>query len=225
MKWLHDAWLLGQGTKVLYRKTVWDCMERLKRSWIFHRLQIKKSTTWVLPSLYSSFHLLIRPSVHHSVRLFVPPSIFFHLFVRLSVLNWLVATFSCNKSRIKPCCKWIGHWPVLWSHGENIFLLFFLRVKHWMTWHFYPHRDDSFIRPPFHQSYTLCIWKQAQHFHFRAMSRPLSGVDDFTVFKARLSGAVKPRYNVFQGIGQNYAVYWSYLYCQHTNNYENTSRD
>ena len=34
---------------------------------------------------------------------------------------------------------------------------------------------------------------------------------------------VKPRYSVFQGTGQNHALYQGSFYCQHTNNYENTS--
>ena len=34
---------------------------------------------------------------------------------------------------------------------------------------------------------------------------------------------VKPRYSVFQGTGQNYALYRGSLYCQYINNYENTS--
>ena len=36
---------------------------------------------------------------------------------------------------------------------------------------------------------------------------------------------VKPRYSVFQGTAQNYALYQGSLYRQHKNNYENTSKD
>ena len=36
---------------------------------------------------------------------------------------------------------------------------------------------------------------------------------------------VKPRYSVFQGTGQNYALKQGSLYCQHINNYENTLWD
>ena len=34
---------------------------------------------------------------------------------------------------------------------------------------------------------------------------------------------VKPRYSVFQGPGQNYALNQGFFHCQRTNNYENTS--
>ena len=36
---------------------------------------------------------------------------------------------------------------------------------------------------------------------------------------------VKPRYSAFQGTGQNYALKQGIHYCQHVNNYENTSWD
>ena len=51
-----------------------------------------------------------------------------------------------------------------------------------------------------------CIW-----FHYR--------------FYFQSSRTVKPHYSVFQGTGQNYALYQDFLYCQHINNYETTSWD
>ena len=36
---------------------------------------------------------------------------------------------------------------------------------------------------------------------------------------------VKPRYSEFQGTGQNYVLNRGFHYCQHENNYENTSQD
>ena len=38
-------------------------------------------------------------------------------------------------------------------------------------------------------------------------------------------GTVEPRYSASQGTGKNYALNRGFHYCQHINNYENTSWD
>ena len=45
------------------------------------------------------------------------------------------------------------------------------------------------------------------------------------IFNDHATTIVKPRYSALQGTDQNYALYQGFHYCQHINNYENTSRD